>query len=100
MIRGNSKVLVVLTMGIVTTWAHGLWILFDLAAKGIVSKLHLTNNRSLLHTVRLHIAGTTQHVHSLMGWSYYECVFMNIEACIEAWLAENRKSRNGVYQGQ
>ena len=80
--------LVVLTMGIVTAWAHGLWILFDLAAESIVSRLHLTNNRSLLHTVRLLIAGTTRHVHSLVGWSYDECIFMNIETCIEAWLAE------------
>ena len=88
MIRGNNKVLVVLTMGIVTAWAHGLWILFDLAAESIVSRLHLTNNRSLLHTVPLLIAGTTRHVHSLVGWSYYGRIFMNIEACIEAWLAE------------
>jgi hypothetical protein len=65
MIRGNNKVLVVLTMGIVTAWAHGLWILFDLAAESIVSRLHLTNNRSLLHTVRLLIVGTIRHVHSL-----------------------------------
>jgi hypothetical protein len=56
MCRGNDKVLVVLTMGMVTAWAHGLQILFDLAAESIVFRLHLTNNRSLLYVVHLLIA--------------------------------------------
>ena len=50
MIRGNNKVLVVLTMDIVTAWAHGLWILFDLAAESIVEIASYKQSKLAAHS--------------------------------------------------